>query len=140
MKKVNLKKLAILGLTGGMALTAQGVFADANTAAGTTVANKCGSGCGAFGSRTKANHQRDMDDSDDDVADNTGTGPTTIPVQPIAPSPRSLPNNPDTQNRFNNPGQQSNQAQFQNQSQQTMSGQRNLDQGMQQKRLPVESK
>lgn len=140
MKKLNLKQLAIMGLTSGMALTAQGAFAETNSTQGILLAHSCAK-CGGFGASTKANHQRDLDDSDDDdLADNTGTGPTTIPVQPIAPAPQTNPNtNMDNTNRFNTSGQYNTNSQL-NQSNQTSTGQRRLDDQQMQRRLPTDSR
>jgi hypothetical protein len=143
MKKMNLKKLAVMGLTAGLALTAQGAFAETSSTNGTVLAAGCAS-CGGkgFGASTKANHERDSDDSDDsDLADNTGAGPTTIPVQPVAPAPQTYPNsNVDNANRFNTSGQYNQQGQFNSQSNQTSSGQRRVDDQGMQRRLPVDSK
>lgn len=137
MKKVNLKKLAVLGLTSGMALTAQGVFADTPSTNGTVLAAGCAH-CGGFGASTKANHQRDLDDSDTDdgdLADNAGFNSNT-PVQPIAPAPQTNPqSNANNQDRFNNNGQFNS-----NQSNTTSNGQRRLDDQGMQRRIPVESR
>jgi len=143
MKKVNLKKLAILGLTSGIALTAQGVFAETNSANGTVLAAGCAK-CGGFGASTKANHQKDLDDTDEgDLADNAGMNATSTPVRPIAPAPQTNPSsNVNSQNRFDtNSHLNNNDGQFNsNQSNPTSNGQRRLDDQGMQRRIPVDSR
>lgn len=136
MNKLNLKKLAVLGLTSGMALTAQGVFAETSSTNGTVLAAGCAH-CGGFGASTKANHQKDLDDADDDgdLADNMEYHANT-PVQPIAPAPQRNPNDAiNSQERFNSNGQFNS-----NQSNTTSNGQRRLDDQGTQRRLPVDSR
>lgn len=84
MKKIDLKKLALIGVTGAMAITAQGTFADTavQSSEGILLAGGCAS-CGGSGPKSNA-----TDDSKMSPATPAPTSPTTPPNVPS-----SLPNN-----------------------------------------------